>query len=54
VLKTTHDHSIEVLDLFPLLRPLEQDLRLDDGLVDSLLILESIDVFTGMRIEVLE
>lgn len=43
-----------MLDLFPLLGLLEQDLRLDDSLVDGLLILETIDVFTGMRVEVLE
>lgn len=40
--------------MFPLLNLLEQDLSLDDRLVDDLLILETVDVFTGVRVEVLE
>jgi len=43
-----------VLNLFPLLNLLEQDLSLDDRLVDDLLVLETVDVFTGVRVEVLE
>lgn len=54
VLETTHDNSVEVLNLFPLLGLLEQDLSLDDGLVDDLLVLETVDVFTSVRVEVLK
>ena len=51
VLETTHNDSIEMLDRLDLF---EVDLRLDDRLVDLLLVLESIDVFSGVRIDVLE
>ena len=51
MLETTHDHSIEMIDRLDLF---EVDLRLDDRFVNLLLVLESIDVFSGVRVDILE
>ena len=51
MLEATHNDSVEMLGRVDLLKV---DLRLDDSLVNLLLILESIDVFSGMRIDILE
>lgn len=51
MLKTTHNDSVEMLDGLDLLKV---DLRLDDSFVDLLLILESIDIFSGVWVDVLE
>lgn len=51
MLETAHENSVEVFGEFDVLKV---DLRLDDDLVDHSLVLESIDVLSGVRIDVLE
>lgn len=51
VLEAAHDDAVEVLSELDLL---EVDLGLDDSLVDLLLVLEAIDVLSGVRVDVLK
>lgn len=51
MLETAHEDTVKVLRLLHLL---EVDLSGDDGGVDGPLVLETVDVLAGMRVEVLE
>lgn len=51
MLEAAHEDSVEVLGELNLLKV---DLRLDDGRVDLLLVLEAIDVLASVRVDVLQ